>query len=202
MADATYQPKVYRDNGGDRQVIKSGGELNAESGATVYLLDSTALAATTAEINRVADVSARITTLTADTTLTEATHDSKILLLGEVGGNASLTVTLPDATGSGARFKFIVSVVNTSNYVIAVPDADNVMYGNIIANSTGDTPDLAQPWPTAADSDTITLNGTTSGGAAIGDWIELIDIAADTWAVSGVVTASGTEVTPFSAAVA
>lgn len=157
--------------------------------------------ATAAEINRAADVSGRIVTLTGNTTLTEATHEGKVLLLGEVGGNAALAATLPDATGSGGVYRFIVSVVNTSGYTIAVADATDIMQGNIIANSTGDTPDLAQPWPTGANSDTITLNGTTTGGVSIGDWVELVDIAANTWAVRGVTTASGTEATPFSAAV-
>lgn len=34
MADATYQPKTYRDSGGDRLNVVSGGTLNVESGAT------------------------------------------------------------------------------------------------------------------------------------------------------------------------
>lgn len=164
------------------------------------LVDGNQFDASLAEINRIADVSARIVTLTADTTVTEATHSDKVLLLGEVGGNAALAATLPAATGSGARFKFVVSVVNTSGYTIRVV-GDDIMQGVIYAASTGDTPDLGQPWVTAADSDTITLNGTTTGGVSIGDWVEVIDILANTWAVAGMVTASGTEATPFSAAV-
>ena len=34
MADATYQPKVYHDNQGDRLNIISGGQLNIESGSS------------------------------------------------------------------------------------------------------------------------------------------------------------------------
>lgn len=169
------------------------------SAAELNIMDG--VLATTAEINRATDVSTRLVTLTGDTTITEATHEGKTCLLGEVGGNAALTVTLPVATGSGGIYRFVVSVVNTSGYTIEVADATDIMYGNIIANSTGDTPDLAQPWPTAADSDTITLDGTTTGGVAIGDWVELQDIATNAWAVRGVVTASGSEATPFSAAV-
>ena len=44
-------------------------------------------------------------------------------------------------------------------------------------------------------------NGTTTGGVAIGDFIELIDIATDKWLVFGHTTTSGTEATPFSATV-
>ena len=32
MADATYSPKVYKTNGGDKQVVASGGTLDIESG--------------------------------------------------------------------------------------------------------------------------------------------------------------------------
>ena len=111
-------------------------------------------------------------------------------------------VTLPAATGSGMVIKCMVSVVNTSaNHIIQVVGND-VMYGYVITNSTADTPDLAQPWPTAVDSDTITLSGTTTGGLASGDWIELVDIVADKWAVTGMTQTSGDEATPFSAAVA
>lgn len=156
------------------------------------------LTATGAEVSRIADVSGRIVSLTGSTTLSEATHEGKTLVLNGTG--AAYTQTLPAATGSGAVYKFVVGAVNTSNHLIKVTGND-VMYGNIVTNSTGDTPDLSQPWPTAADSDTITLNGTTTGGQAIGDRIELIDIAADKWAVLGFTTTSGTEATPFSATV-
>ena len=172
------------------EVTATAAELNAMDG----------ILATPAEMNRVADVSTRVVTLVADTAIVEATHEGKTLLLGEVDGNAAIAVTLPAATGSGAKYKFIVSVVNTSGYTIQVTTTD-VMQGNIATNSTGDTPDLFSIWPTAADSDTVTFDGTTKGGVSIGDWVEFEDILAATWAVYGVATASGTEVTPFSAAV-
>jgi hypothetical protein len=35
MADATYQPKVYREQGGDKLVVKSGGEIKVETGGKV-----------------------------------------------------------------------------------------------------------------------------------------------------------------------
>jgi len=162
-------------------------------------LSGTSISASAAEINRACDVSARVVTLSGSTSITEATHDGKLLNL--TGTGSAFTQTLPAATGSGARFLFTVGAVNTSNHIIAVANASDTMKGNIVTNSTGDTPDLAQPWPTAADSDTITLNGTTTGGQAVGDFVECIDIATNTWLVRGVTTTSGTEATPFSAAV-
>ena len=35
MSDATYQPKVYRDKGGDRMVVKYGGQILVEPGGSV-----------------------------------------------------------------------------------------------------------------------------------------------------------------------
>jgi hypothetical protein len=40
MADNTYGPKVYRKQGGDEQVIASGGTLTAEAGAIVNLANA------------------------------------------------------------------------------------------------------------------------------------------------------------------
>jgi len=162
-------------------------------------IGGTAVTATAAEINRALDVSGRLVSVGGTAlTVTEALHDGKTILLDHSA--AASTVTLPAATGSGMRLRFVVAAVNTNNHKIQVVGND-VMYGNILTNSTGDTPDLAQFWPTAVDSDTITLNGTTTGGSAVGDFITLEDIATDKWAVWGVTTSSGTEATPFSAAV-
>ena len=144
-------------------------------------------------------VSTRLVTLTSSTTLTQATHDSKVILLGEVGGDALLTVTLPAATGSGAVYHFKVSVVNTSNYVIVVADASDTMDGTYI--NLQDAADTVVGFEADGTDDTFTMNGTTTGGAAIGDWVEFVDIAADQFSVTGVGTATGTEVTPFSATI-
>ena len=140
-----------------------------------------------------------LVTLTATDAITVAEHAGRILLMGEVGGDAAATFTLPAATGSGAEFQFIVSVVNTSNYVIAVADATDTIDGSVILHQ--DSANTVVSFNTASDSDTITLNGTTKGGVSIGDEITLIDIAANQYMVKGVLTASGTEATPFSAAV-
>jgi hypothetical protein len=140
-----------------------------------------------------------LTTLTADTSITAATHSGRTLLMGEVGGNASATFTLPAATGTGCVFRFIVSVVNTSNYVIKVADATDTIDGSVILHQ--DSADTVASFNTVAASDTITLNGTTTGGVSIGDELTLTDIATNQYVVKGVLTASGTEATPFSATV-
>ena len=139
-----------------------------------------------------------IVRLRATVTLTSAAYANRTLLMDAAG--AALTFTLPAAVGTGDVYRFVVSVVNTSNYVINVT-GDDTIDGNIWTNSTGDSPDLGQPWPSAAASDTITLNGTTKGGVSIGDYVELMDIDTDQWIVIGFTTSSSTEATPFSEAV-
>ena len=44
MSDATYQPKVYRDMGGDRQVIAGGGILRMEPGSMIQYANPTGAA--------------------------------------------------------------------------------------------------------------------------------------------------------------
>jgi hypothetical protein len=141
-----------------------------------------------------------IHTFTGTDAITITEHAGRTLLLGEVGGNALVTLTLPDATGSGATYKFIVTVANTSNYVIKVPDANNTIDGIMMYLDEDGT--AVSAFPTVATSDTITLNGGTTGGI-IGDYLEIVDIAADQYHVRGVMrVASGADpATPFSATV-
>tara|TARA_A100001015_G_scaffold294261_1_gene371829 strand:- start:1447 stop:2619 length:1173 start_codon:yes stop_codon:yes gene_type:complete len=140
-----------------------------------------------------------VTTITATDTITRLEHANRINLLGEVGGNAAVTLTLPAATGSGDIYKFVVSVVNTSNYVFKVADATDTIDGTIMFLADGGNTVVG--FEADGTDDTITLDGTTTGGAAIGDYVELIDIAANQYAVRGNLTATGTEATPFSATV-
>lgn len=159
-------------------------------------IGGTALAATAAEINRVADASTRIVNVTAATlTVTEALHDSKVVTLNAAAGVA---VTLPAATGSGTKLQFILGTTITSvGTTIKVVGNDTMTGSALLAQDAADT---AVMFETAADSDTITLNGSTTGGIK-GDSIELTDIAADLWWVRMVGSATGIEATPFSATV-
>jgi len=140
-----------------------------------------------------------IHTFVATDAITVAEHAGRTLLLGEVGGNAACTLTLPAATGSGATYKFIVSVTNSSNYKIQVVGDDTIDGVMLYLDEDGTN---VSAFPTVAASDTITLNGGTTGGI-IGDYLELIDIATDQYHVRGVmrVLAGANPATPFTAAV-
>jgi len=148
---------------------------------------------------RNAATAARIVNLAATSlTITQALHDGRVVKLSHTG--AASTVTLPDATGSGMEVTFIVGAVNTSSHIIKVPDASNVLKGSVNILDSDSTAQTA--YAATSTDDTLTLNGTTTGGQ-IGDWVEFVDIAADTWAVRGqlVVPAGSNIADPFSATV-
>lgn len=128
----------------------------------------------------------------ATLTLNRDDHDGKIVPLSRAGG---MTVTLPAATGSQARFKLRVDTTFTSNGVVAVANSSDVMNG--FTSIGGGTAALFGTLPA---SDTITMNGSTTGGLA-GSIIELIDVAANKWEVVAKLVGSGTPATCFSAAV-
>ena len=140
--------------------------------------------------------SGRIVAQTAATlTATEALHDDKTVVLDRAAG---VTVTLPAATGSGMRLRFVNKTTVTSNNHIIQVVTDDTMTG--FASIAQDAADTVVQFETASDSDTITMNGSTKGGIK-GDIIELEDVATDLWSVKCVLSGTGTEATPFSAAV-
>ncbi len=164
--------------------------------AVSLAIGGTLVDATATEINRACDVSARIVNCTAATlTITEATHDGKIVTLNRAAG---IAVTLPAATGSGTRLRFVVGTTVSSNSTTIKVVGDDTMTGTALQLADSDA--SVNGYETAADTDTITFDGSTTGGIK-GDFVELIDIAADLWFVSVRGSATGSEATPFSATV-
>ena len=129
----------------------------------------------------------RNVTLTATTTLNAETHANRTLLMGASG--SALTFTLPLATGSGNIYRFEVSVVNTSNYVVTTSGSDT-MSGSVHIG-TGDDVD-SKIYEVESNDATLTFNATTTGGERIGDYVELHDLVSGTWAVSGQMTSDST----------
>lgn len=137
----------------------------------------------------------RVVDVTASTlTVTERKHAGKIVTLNRAAG---ITVTLPAAKGTGAKYEFVVGTTVTSNsYKIQVANASDVMMGVLGVSTDAAGVNI----PTAATSDTITMNGSTQGGV-LGSRVVLEDVAENQWAVSGALVSTGVEATPFSAAV-
>lgn len=159
---------------------------------------SSVLGATAAEVDRVADVSARVITITASTTLSEAAAEARFIVLSSTTG---LTVTLPSgASATGARFNLMIGTVQTAGpYLVKVSSTTEILAGSLVFSTTAAAG--ASSFPTTAGSDTISLNGGTTGGASVGDTITLTSFKANTWAVQGAVTNTGTAATPFAVTV-
>ena len=112
---------------------------------------------------------------------------------------AGIAVTLPAATGSGAQYEFILKTTITSNSTtIKVANSSDTMIGP--ATLFQDAGDTVVGFLASGTSDTITWNGTTTGGIA-GAKAVVRDVAANLWHVEVISDASGTEATPFSATV-
>lgn len=143
-------------------------------------------------------VTARKVTLSGSTSITAATHGDRVCVL--TGTGSAYTQTLPAASGSGACFTFVVGAVNTSNHLIKVANSSDTIKGSLNLLDNDSTAQTA--YAASGTDDTITLNGTTTGGQ-IGDWVELIDVATNTWAVRGqcVVPAGSNIADPLSATV-
>ncbi len=126
--------------------------------------------------------------------VTAENNQGSVVVLNRAAGQA---VTLPAAVGSGSSFEFVIGTTITSNSTtIKVQNSIDVMTG--VALNAQDAGDTAIAFETTGTSDTITFNGTTTGGIK-GDRVYLKDIASGLWYVSVIGSATGTEVTPFSA---
>jgi hypothetical protein len=133
------------------------------------------------------------------------TAASRVLTRNDSGGvitvnrAAGSTLTLPASSGSGMRFQIFLGTTVTSNSaIVQVANSTDIMSG--LALQAQDAGSTVNAWETGATDDTITLNGTTSGGIK-GDFIELVDVSSGIWWVRYTGSATGTEVTPFSSAV-
>jgi hypothetical protein len=123
-------------------------------------------------------------------------HGGRTIVINAAAGCA---VTLPNATGTGSIFRFLIGTTITSNSTtFKVSNATDVMSGRayVISDNTA----AVLGYATFSTDDTITLNGTTLGGYA-GDIVEIIDAIAGTYLVKVLTKATGSEATPFSATV-
>ena len=144
--------------------------------------------------------SSRVVNCTAATlTVTEALHDSRLIVLDRAAG---IAVTLP-AAAVGLWFRFYVKTTFTSAATIkSVSGADVMIGGALMGNNTDNT---VVEWPAVAANtfDTIDLLGTSnSTGGMAGQEIEIIGLAANLWYVRIRGDAAGTEATPFADTVA
>ena len=134
-------------------------------------------------------------TAAGSTLLVTAAMSNGDILLNTASGSVC---TLPAATGSGKRYRFIVTVAASSNshQILAKTNGSTLIGWTYADNATNGIPVL---WTVTAGNNTVTLNGAGTGGLNPGDWIEVRDIAINLWAVTGETLATNSGfATPFS----
>lgn len=148
-----------------------------------------------------------VLTLGATAALTVAAHAGKTVL-----APATCAITLPvivataDGAGSGpgsdpntlsnlgtsyAIFFNVISAGASAQTITTGVVGDKFVGALLVSGAT--TMAFA-----SATGTIITLNATTSGGAARGSYVVVTALAANLWEVSGVLIGSGTVITPFS----
>ena len=172
---------------GDLMFVYDASDADVKSDDLATILGT----ATGAEITRAADVSARIVTLTTNTSITTALHEGKLIVLSEPGGNAAMEATLPEATGSGGVFCFVIGVANTAEYEISVATND-VFYGQVthIDGNLQSTINAVVDYASGV-YDTINMDSDTNTGGSVGDKVCVTDFATGSWMADGFVASDG-----------
>lgn len=113
------------------------------------------------------------------------------VLISRLSVAGAQTFNLPAATGEGGRYRIVVGITATGNKIIKAAGTD------IMAGMAGISGTTSGTFGTAANSNTITFNGSTTGGV-IGTIVELWDMAPGQWAVQVSGVGAGTAATCFS----
>jgi hypothetical protein len=132
--------------------------------------------------------------------VTSDNHAGRLVTLNRAAG---IAVTLPAAVGSGCVYEFVIGTTITSNTTtIKVANASDVYVGFVI--QAADAGATVNVYETAATDDTLTLNGSTTGGLK-GDRFIVRDVKLNgttpLWLLEAWTAATGTEATPLSATV-
>jgi hypothetical protein len=139
-----YKPLTYRDQGGDRQVVASGGTLLAESGATVTYasgstvnhagtlqVGGTTVGATAAELND-NDLSARTQAITAAVAIDlDARY---VTIVGPASSTYAVTLAAPGRAGI-LKVINMLSTTSTNSVTLALT---NVAGGTAATTATFD----------------------------------------------------------------
>ena len=149
----------------------------------------------------------------SSTSLTVASHAGSIVhnnaagavtyTLPAINANSDSAVAGPGAdlnnlSNIGASFEIFASITKTGDFVVQVANSNDVMVGS--AKFIDDSSDNMVGFETVAASDTITLNGSTTGGVTFAK-VTCTAISSTQWKVDVESGCTGTPATPFSAAV-
>ncbi len=167
--------------------VKQSGVLKSITGAVLNSSRSGAV-----------DTGAAATTLT----VTQALHGNKVVT---VSATVPIAITLPQATGTGTCYTFVFQAAATgTSSTIKVANATDSLTGVYMSPVTATATHMAfaavTSATTATRSDTVSFNGTTTGGAQ-GMIVEIQDIQTGFFSFIALDTCVSTTTTPFSAGV-
>lgn len=127
-----------------------------------------------------------------------ASNSGAVIRLDTAAGSV---VTLPAATGSGVKYRFVVTTTASSNaHKILPASVSDFMQGNAVGHVAAGTTLSFQANPAASHSIQMPFTGTQPSGGFAGDWFEVQDVLANMWTVSGSYQSGTTSTTPFSTA--
>jgi hypothetical protein len=194
-ARAVVEAAGYFNNDDDNQVLAVDDMVTVigdEGGYSLYVSSLSSGAVSTGSVSGASSVPlAAGSTLT----LTKLAHDGRTIAWDTAAGSV---VTLPAATGTGMKFRFVVTTLATSNghEVKCVGTDEFVGHCSIIDVDTADAT-ISFAAQAADDFDRILFARSTTGLATPGDWVEVEDIVTGSWAIKGSAVATGTVATPF-----
>lgn len=140
-------------------------------------------------------------------TLSVANNAGRVLRTND----ATLIITLPAivasadpvSSGPGANPNttnnigtvYKIFIETTASAVAIKTNGTDKFVGSLLMIDT-DSSDAVTGYAPASSNDVINLNGTTTGGIA-GSWVEITTLAANKYAVTGILIGSGSVATPF-----
>ena len=144
---------------------------------------------------------ANVVSLTADTSLTVASHAGKVLITNDADGKFTLPSIVATAPGADADPKQTNNLGATFTYIVvtAATDMDILTDGTdkfVGGLYTGVDDATGKTFISGSSNDVITMNGSTKGGLA-GSIVKVTAMASAKYAVEGLILGSGTIVTPF-----
>ena len=138
--------------------------------------------------------------LNGGTTVTLTAANAGATCIYDTAGASNFTLPAP---ALGIRFTFISTIIATADHVLQCPTDGHGFLGGVTITSTSAGNSDAFATATDGSDDFLTMNATTTGGAAAGSWIHCAAIlgtsAAKTWAIAGILHGSATLATPFAA---
>ena len=153
---------------------------------------------TAAEL-RTLDPGSRIVTTTASALSLAITTAAERVILVNSNTTFANTVTLPLATGSGAKITVVNNIAQTQGSVVVAANGTTNTLAGVAYMVNATVTNNAQAFYTSATSDKVTFNRTTTGGGTGGDIVECWDTATNVWTVQVRSATKCTTATPFAA---